>query len=90
VQFPASLRIQKPDMNRESKEVRISVMMNIILTILQMVTELRDMLVERLLVYEKRNNFLPERIIVFRDGVSGECWSYIWRHTGNSIGRRSI
>ncbi|KAJ7859445.1 argonaute-like protein [Mycena leptocephala] len=55
VQFPASLRIQKPDVNRESKE---------------MVTELRDMLVERLLVYEKRNNFLPERIIVFRDGVS--------------------
>jgi hypothetical protein len=54
--------------------------MNIILTIFQMVTELRDMLVERLLVYEKRNNFLPERIIVFRDGVSGECWSYIWRH----------
>ncbi|KAJ7915348.1 argonaute-like protein [Mycena leptocephala] len=55
VQFPASLRIQKPDVNRESKE---------------MVSELRDMLVERLLVYEKRNNFLPERIIVFRDGVS--------------------
>ncbi|KAJ6554204.1 Piwi domain-containing protein [Mycena capillaripes] len=57
VQFPASLRIQKPDANRESKE---------------MVTELRDMLVERLLWYERKNNALPERIIVFRDGVSGE------------------
>ncbi|KAJ7653632.1 argonaute-like protein [Mycena polygramma] len=55
VQFPASLRIQKPDGNRESKE---------------MVTELRDMLVERLLLYEKKNKTLPQRLIVFRDGVS--------------------
>ncbi|KAJ7485142.1 argonaute-like protein [Mycena galericulata] len=55
VQFPASLRIQKPDPNRESKE---------------MLSELRDMLVERLLVYEKKNKALPQRIIVFRDGVS--------------------
>ncbi|KAJ7747645.1 argonaute-like protein [Mycena maculata] len=55
VQFPASLRIQKPDLNRESKE---------------MLSELRDMLVERLLVYEKKNKVLPQRIIVFRDGVS--------------------
>ncbi|KAJ7915685.1 argonaute-like protein [Mycena leptocephala] len=55
VQFPASLRIQKPDPNRESKE---------------MLSELRDMLVERLRVYEKKNKVLPQRIIVFRDGVS--------------------
>ncbi|KAJ6524443.1 argonaute-like protein [Mycena vulgaris] len=55
VQFPASLRIQRPDPNRESKE---------------MLSELRDMLVERLLVYEKKNKALPQRIIVFRDGVS--------------------
>ncbi|KAJ6510612.1 argonaute-like protein [Mycena sanguinolenta] len=55
VQFPASMRIQKPDPNRESKE---------------MLSELRDMLVERLLLYEKKNKVLPERIIVFRDGVS--------------------
>ncbi|KAJ6558191.1 ribonuclease H-like domain-containing protein [Mycena capillaripes] len=55
VQFPASLRIQKPDPNRESKE---------------MLSELRDMLVERLLVYEKKNKVLPGRIIAFRDGVS--------------------
>ncbi|KAF7305402.1 Argonaute-like protein [Mycena chlorophos] len=55
VQFPASMRIQQPDDNRESKE---------------MLTELRDMLVERLQVYESKNGALPQRIIVFRDGVS--------------------
>ncbi|KAJ7152964.1 argonaute-like protein [Mycena filopes] len=55
VQFPASLRIQRPDPNRESKE---------------MLSELRDMLVERLLLYERKNKVLPQRIIVFRDGVS--------------------
>ncbi|KAJ6510611.1 argonaute-like protein [Mycena sanguinolenta] len=55
VQFPASMRIQKPDPNRESKE---------------MLSELRDMLVERLILYEKKNKVLPQRIVVFRDGVS--------------------
>jgi hypothetical protein len=55
VQFPASLRIQQPDPNRESKE---------------MLSELRDMLVERLQLYERKNKVLPQRIIVFRDGVS--------------------
>ncbi|CAK5263252.1 unnamed protein product [Mycena citricolor] len=55
VQFPCSLRIQRPDPNRESKE---------------MLSELRDMLVERLQYYEKKNRVLPQRIIIFRDGVS--------------------
>ncbi|KAF8637180.1 hypothetical protein AX17_002993 [Amanita inopinata Kibby_2008] len=32
--------------------------------------ELRDMLVERLIVYETRNKKLPDRVFVFRDGVS--------------------
>jgi len=36
----------------------------------EMLDELRDMLVERMLVYEKKNKSLPERILVFRDGVS--------------------
>ena len=37
----------------------------------QMLDELSDMLVERLLLYEKRNKkLLPKRIFVFRDGVS--------------------
>lgn len=36
----------------------------------EMLDELRDMLVERLLVYEKKNKVLPARIFVYRDGVS--------------------
>ncbi|SJL06473.1 uncharacterized protein ARMOST_09812 [Armillaria ostoyae] len=55
VQFPASMRIQRPDANRHSKEV---------------VEELREMMLERLLAYEKKTKALPERIFVFRDGVS--------------------
>jgi len=35
-----------------------------------MLDELRDMMVERLLVYEKKNKVLPQRIFVYRDGVS--------------------
>ena len=35
-----------------------------------MLDELRDMLVERLHVYEKKNKVLPARIFVYRDGVS--------------------
>lgn len=41
----------------------------------QMLDELRDMLVERLLVYETKNKSLPDRILVFRDGVSEVCHS---------------
>lgn len=40
-----------------------------------MLDELRDMLVERLLVYEAKNKSLPDRILVFRDGVSEVCYS---------------
>ncbi|KAG6828038.1 hypothetical protein H0H87_003026, partial [Tephrocybe sp. NHM501043] len=36
----------------------------------EMLGELDNMLVERLLAYEKRNGKLPERLLVFRDGVS--------------------
>ncbi|KAF9530114.1 argonaute-like protein [Crepidotus variabilis] len=36
----------------------------------EMLDELDKMLVERLLVYEKKNKVLPERIILYRDGVS--------------------
>jgi hypothetical protein len=35
-----------------------------------MVSQLSDMLVERLLVYEKKNKVLPSRVLVYRDGVS--------------------
>ncbi|KAG6900095.1 hypothetical protein C0993_002943 [Termitomyces sp. T159_Od127] len=36
----------------------------------EMLGELDNMLVERLIAYERKNKKLPERIIVFRDGVS--------------------
>jgi hypothetical protein len=55
VHFPASLRIQKPDPNRESKE---------------MVTDLEEMIIERLLAFKTKSKVLPNRVIVFRDGVS--------------------
>jgi hypothetical protein len=35
-----------------------------------MIQELRDMMVERLLLFEKKNRSLPDKIIVYRDGVS--------------------
>lgn len=35
-----------------------------------MLDELQDMMVERLLVYERKNKVLPARVIVYRDGVS--------------------
>ncbi len=36
-----------------------------------MLDELKDMISERLLLYKERNkSTLPERILVFRDGVS--------------------
>ncbi|KAH8832943.1 Piwi-domain-containing protein [Flagelloscypha sp. PMI_526] len=55
IQFPASLRIQKPDDNRESRE---------------MVTDLQAMITERLVLFRQRTKRLPERVMVFRDGVS--------------------
>ncbi|EJF62043.1 Piwi-domain-containing protein [Dichomitus squalens LYAD-421 SS1] len=55
-QYPASLMLQKPDWNKESKE---------------MVEGLTQMTIERLQLYQKKNGGkLPERIFVFRDGVS--------------------
>ena len=70
VQFPASLRVQ-----RTKKEVPIIIpdmkwtRTNFFLP-RQMLDELQDMMVERLLVYEKKNKELPARVIVYRDGVS--------------------
>ncbi|KAH9942807.1 Piwi-domain-containing protein [Amylocystis lapponica] len=64
VQYPASMSIQKPDVNRESKE---------------MVVALTDLMVERLLVYQKKNKSLPERIFVFRDGVSEGQYDIVLR-----------
>ena len=38
-----------------------------------MVDGLSDMIVERLRVYERKNRVLPERMFVYRDGVSEVC-----------------
>lgn len=35
-----------------------------------MITDLRDMMEERLLAYRTKNRDLPQRILVYRDGVS--------------------
>ncbi len=59
VQFPASLRIQQVDRTKKAKEK---------------LDELRDMMIERLEVFQRRNKRkLPERIFVYRDGVSEVC-----------------
>ncbi|KAG7100225.1 hypothetical protein E1B28_002000 [Marasmius oreades] len=54
IQYPASLRIQQ---THDIKEMVGEL-------------DLEEMMVERLLAYEKKNRKLPERIFVFRDGVS--------------------
>ena len=41
-----------------------------------MVQELSKLMVERLQAYQKKMGQLPERIIVYRDGVSEVCFGY--------------
>ncbi|KAI1794380.1 Piwi-domain-containing protein [Ganoderma leucocontextum] len=66
VQFPASLALQKPDWNKDSKE---------------MVEGLTQMTMERLQLYKSKNDGkLPERIIVFRDSVSETQYMQVIRH----------
>ncbi|KZT01939.1 Piwi-domain-containing protein [Laetiporus sulphureus 93-53] len=55
VHYPASYSLQKPDWNKDAKEL---------------VENLSKMMVERLELWRKRNGSLPDRIIIFRDGVS--------------------
>ncbi|KZT01938.1 argonaute-like protein [Laetiporus sulphureus 93-53] len=55
VHYPASLSPQKPDWNRDAKE---------------MVENLSAMMIERLQLWQKKNKSLPDRVIIFRDGVS--------------------
>ncbi|KAI0919501.1 hypothetical protein AcV5_001553 [Taiwanofungus camphoratus] len=64
VHFPASLALQKPDWNKDSKE---------------MVEDLTRMMVERLLLYQQKNKRLPERVHVFRDGVSEGQYNILLR-----------
>ncbi|KAM6499862.1 argonaute-like protein [Amanita muscaria] len=72
VHFPCSLGIQEYDPKQDNKE---------------MVDNLCDMLVERLKAYEARNKKLPERIFVFRDGVSEGQFSVLLREEYPKIRR---
>ncbi|KAI0631492.1 Piwi-domain-containing protein [Trametes polyzona] len=65
VHFPASLGLQKPDWNRESKE---------------MVEKLTEMTIERLQAYRKKNGRLPDRVFVYRDGVSEGQYHLVLQH----------
>ncbi|THH32716.1 hypothetical protein EUX98_g1439 [Antrodiella citrinella] len=66
VHYPASLGIQRnANINREAEE---------------MVQDLGLMIKDRLLLYQRINRRLPERIIVFRDGVSEGQFRLVLRH----------
>lgn len=68
VQYPASLRLQET-----KKEVRVCGTRTggLLTCFSQMISDLDEMMVERLQLWQKRcNNLLPERVFMFRDGVS--------------------
>lgn len=66
-QFPAALRIQE-----SKKEVGVFGGESLIplLMALQMITDLASMMEERLNAFKAKSRVLPERIVVYRDGVS--------------------
>lgn len=73
VHFPASLRIQKHAKNKEVRVTQFPYRIRLIV-FSQTLDELREMMIERLQAYAKQNgNKLPERVFVFRDGVSEVC-----------------
>jgi eukaryotic translation initiation factor 2C len=50
------------------------------LTRAQMIDEMETMVVERLRLYKKRNEALPERIIFYRNGVSESQFDCVLQH----------
>jgi hypothetical protein len=67
-QFPASLRLQQ-----SKKEVRNMFHLDSRSTLIQktqMITDLTEMMIERINAFKLKNNALPQRILFFRDGVS--------------------
>ena len=59
-QWPASIRTQVPDPKKQSKEI---------------IEDLQAMVEERLNAWKQNNKgSLPERIIIYRDGVSGKLF----------------
>ncbi|OCH91556.1 Piwi-domain-containing protein [Obba rivulosa] len=67
VQFPASMMLQKSDWNKEAKEIIPS-------------PNLTTMMVERLKVYTRRSNGLPDRVFVYRDGVSEGQYEHVLQY----------
>jgi hypothetical protein len=43
-----------------------------------MVTDLCDMMVERLNAFKAKSNALPKRVLVYRDGVSEVCHFHLF------------
>lgn len=71
-QYPASMEIQET-----KKEVQFWVRFQIrtLTCYYQMVTNLAKLVWERLTLFQKRSKTLPQRILVYRDGVSEVCVS---------------
>ncbi|KAK7023495.1 hypothetical protein VNI00_016713 [Paramarasmius palmivorus] len=78
VQYPASLEIQQTHEIREVSPLRVIIGWRV-LTVnpTQMVTELEKMMVERLQAYKFRTGNLPERVFIFRDGVSEDQYDQV-------------
>jgi eukaryotic translation initiation factor 2C len=45
-----------------------------------MIDRMKDMMVERLRLYHKVNRKLPERVFIFRDGVSEGQFELVLKH----------
>jgi eukaryotic translation initiation factor 2C len=45
-----------------------------------MIEDMKDMMTERLLLYKKKNKVLPEKVILFRDGVSEGQFDLVLQH----------
>lgn len=66
--YPASLRLQEH--RKEVFNVHKAPLKGADALLIQMITYVKEMMVERLIEYRKRMSKLPVRILVFRDGVS--------------------
>jgi eukaryotic translation initiation factor 2C len=72
VQYPASMCVQQPDPTKASKEYVVFHSTDLCTNAKEhrMIEDMKEMMTERLLLYKKKNKVLPEKIILYRDGVS--------------------